>query len=246
MTPAAEIFISSPITPIVRKRRWMKWALVISLILHITVALVVVYFCVFSTVGRRSTNLIIQDIELSSPLSAPLQPIATPSDQKMSVPTPPPQVRENEPPVLATPTEVQPVAIENIVKENGLTSTPLGQGMAHGYFSMLADGKTLRDDIRTYYFEMVEKINREWWDKAALLKEPLRADGIFEIIVQRDGSIISLRLLRGSGSSEADRLIAESVRKAAPLPALPATYEPDQFNAPLRIKAPLSLFRLKN
>jgi protein TonB len=118
--------------------------------------------------------------------------------------------------------------------------------MAHGYFSMLADGKTLRDDIRAYYFEMVEKINREWWNNAAQLKEPLRADGVFEVIVQRDGTIVSLRLIRGSGSNAADRLIAESIRKASPLPPLPSTYESDQFNVPLKIKAPLSLFRVKN
>ena len=125
-------------------------------------------------------------------------------------------------------------------------STPLGLGMTHGYFSGLADGRSLRDDIRGYYFEMVEKINREWWEKAGLLKEPLRQDGIFELVVQRDGTIVSIRILQGSGSSEADRLLTEIIRTASPLPPLPSTYELGLFRAPLRIKAPSFLFRLRN
>jgi protein TonB len=118
--------------------------------------------------------------------------------------------------------------------------------MTHGYFSMLADGKTLRDDVRAYYSEMVEKINREWWDKARLLKEPLREDGVYEIVIQRDGTIMAQQLVRSTGSREADQLIAEIIKKASPLPPLPATYQLDQFQVPLKIKAPLSLFRVRN
>lgn len=245
MSSATEPYIVSPTTTLSMKRPVLQWALVISLILHGGVALFVMYCSVFSAAGKRSTNLIIQDIELSSPLTAPSQPLTAPADRhNILPPTPsPPIVQETETPA---PTESQPTTLEKNVQESGLTSTPLGLGMSHGYFSMLADGKSLRDDIRAYYFEMVEKINREWWDKAALLNEPLRADGIFEIIIQRDGTVVSLRLIRGSGSKAADRLIADSIIKASPLPPLPSTYEMDQFNAPLRIKAPLSLFRVKN
>jgi len=115
--------------------------------------------------------------------------------------------------------------------------------MTHGYFSGLADGRSLRDDIRGYYFEMVEKINREWWGKAGLLKEPLRQDGVFDLLIQRDGTIVSIRMVKGTGSIEADRLLAEIIRSASPLPALPSTYDLSMFRAPLRIKAPSILFR---
>jgi protein TonB len=118
--------------------------------------------------------------------------------------------------------------------------------MTHGYFSGLADGRTLRDDIRGYYFEMVEKINREWWDKAGLLKEPLRHDGVFELLIQRDGTIVSIRILQGTGSREADSVVTEIIRNASPLPSLPATYDLGLFRAPLRIKAPSFLFRFKS
>ena len=125
-------------------------------------------------------------------------------------------------------------------------STPLGLGMTYGYFSGLADGRSLRDDIRGYYFEMVEKINREWWEKAGLLKEPLRQDGVIELLVQRDGTVVAIQILQGTGVGEADRLLMEIIRNASPLPPLPVTYDPGLFRAPLRIKAPSFLFRLRN
>jgi protein TonB len=225
----------------------MQWALVISLVLHGGAAGVVIYFSGFSAVGTHSTPLIIQEIELSPLLTAPMQPLTTPSEQHhamapQAVQTP----AEAEKPRQESSGETQAPTSENAGKEGGLIATPLGLGMTHGYFSMLADGKTLRDDVRAYYFTVVEKINREWWDGAALLKEPLHADGVFEIVIRRDGTIEALQLVRSTGSREADRLIAEILRKASPLPPLPSTYPAEEFRIPLKIKAPLSLFRFKN
>ena len=125
-------------------------------------------------------------------------------------------------------------------------STPLGLGMTHGYFSGLADGRSLKNEIPCYYFEMVEKINRSWWEKAGLLKEPLRQDGIFELLIQRDGTIVSIRVLKGTGSREVDRMLSDLIMKTSPLPALPSTFDQDLFRAPLRIKAPSFLFRPGN
>ena len=227
------------------RTRLMRWALVISLLLHGGAALVVVYLGAFTTVGKHSSNITIQEIELSPSLTAPSPPLAAPPEMVEPSPSPLPEVEKLllEPPAAIQP---QPPVSENAEKEGGLISTPLGLGMTHGYFSMLADGKSLREDIRAYYFVMVEKINREWWDKASLLKEPLREDGAFEISIQRDGVIESLRLLRGTGSKEADRLIADIIRKASPLPPLPSTYDSDLFRVPIKVKAPLILFRSKN
>jgi len=225
----------------------MQWALLFSLVLHGGAALLVIFFSSFTTARKHSPNLFIENIEFSPSLTAPSQPLSTPTGQlrEMVAPLPPPLEAEKqlqEPTAGAEP----PAAAANAGNDGGVTSTPLGLGMTHGYFSMLAEGKTLRDDVRAYYSELVEKINREWWDKAGLLKEPLREDGVFEIAIQRDGTIETQRLLRGTGSGEADRLIAEIIRKASPLPPLPTTYQLDQFRAPLRIKAPLSLFRVRS
>jgi TonB family protein len=231
------------------KTRLMQWALVISLLSHGGAALLVIIFSGFSTSGKHSANLTIQEIELSPSLTAPSQPLPPPAAQLPAMAVPPPLLETEKPvqePLQEPPAALQPPATENAGKEGGLISTPLGLGMTHGYFSMLADGKTLRDDVRAYYSEMVEKINREWWDKAGLLKDPLREDGFFEIIIHRDGTIEAQQLVRSTGSSEADRVIAEIIKKASPLPPLPSSYPLEQFRAPLRIKAPLSLFRMRD
>ncbi|MFZ4855049.1 MAG: TonB C-terminal domain-containing protein [Desulfuromonadaceae bacterium] len=243
MTTVAQIETATiPISPSFRTRL-MQWALLFSVGLHVGAALLVIFFSGFSTSGKQSPILVIDNIEFLPSLTAPSQPLAASPAQRNAMTSPAVETVE---PVQAPPAEAQPSAIENAVKDGGLISTPLGMGMTHGYFSMLADGKTLRDDIRAYYSEMVDKINREWWENAELLKEPLREDGIFEIVIQRDGAIVAKQLMRSTGSSEADQLIAEILRKASPLPPLPSTYQMEQFQVPLRIKAPLSLFRVRN
>jgi protein TonB len=226
-----------------RKRR-MGYALALSLVLHIGAALVFIIAGGFGTGGKTIHNLMIQEVELSPSISAPAksEPAPTPPPPEMTYPEPAKAPDPEQP--APEPAAEQPSQSEgNNEKTGNLMSTPLGLGMTHGYFSGLSDGRSLRDDIRGYYFEMVEKINREWWDRAGLLTEPLRQDGIFEVLVQRDGTIVSLRMLKGTGSREADRVLEEIIRKASPLPPLPATFDRSIFEAPLRIKAPSFLFR---
>lgn len=225
----------------------MHCALAFSLALHIGAALVIIIASGFSTGGKNTNNFIIQDFALTPSISAPAKTTAAPPDPHPAMTSTTRTAAQNTDKPAQEPEPEQPSDPSgSSEKEGGLMSTPLGLGMTHGYFSGLADGRSLRDDIRGYYFEMVEKINREWWEKAGLLKEPLRQDGIFELVVQRDGTIVSIRILQGSGSSEADRLLTEIIRTASPLPPLPSTYELGLFRAPLRIKAPSFLFRLRN
>lgn len=230
------------------RKRWMQCALALSLVLYIGAALVVIIAGSFSTVGKSPASFIIEDIALTPSISAPAQPmVPPPPDTDPAVTSPPPtSAMETEKPVQEPAPEQSSNPSDSSGKEGVLMSTPLGLGMTHGYFSGLADGRTLRDDIRGYYFEMVEKINREWWDKAGLLKEPLRHDGVFELLIQRDGTIVSIRILQGTGSREADSVVTEIIRNASPLPSLPATYDLGLFRAPLRIKAPSFLFRFKS
>lgn len=124
-------------------------------------------------------------------------------------------------------------------------ATPLGLGMTYGYVSSLAEGNSLRDDIREYYLELVEKINREWWKRADGLKEPIRQEGIIELYLLPDGSIISQRMYQGTGSREADQIIQDAIKAVSPLPPLPAGFDQKMFLAPLKIKAPSYLFRFK-
>ena len=229
------------------RKRWFGYALALSLALHIGAALAFIIAGGFRMAGEKAPNFIIQDITLSPSITAPVKPVPVLTVPQPAM-TPATPETEQEPAKSAQqPTLEQPSqSTSSPEKEGGLMSTPLGLGMTHGYFSGIADGRTLRDDIRGYYFEMVEKINREWWDKAGLLKEPIRRDGIFELQVQRDGTIVSVLILQGTGLHDADQLLTEIIKKASPLPPLPASYNSSLFRAPLRIKAPLFLFRLNN
>lgn len=124
-----------------------------------------------------------------------------------------------------------------------LMATPLGLGMTFGYVSSLAEGRSLREDIRGYYFELVEKVNREWWKRAEGLKEPVRQDGFIELYLQSDGSIVSQRMYQGTGSREADQVLQEVIKAVSPFPPFPPGFDQKVFLAPLRIKAPSNLFR---
>ena len=228
--------------------RWIQWALALSLVLHMGAALVIIIASGLSTGEKSPTSFIIEDIVLTPSISAPAPAIAAAPSAPLPSQTPPTPnpATEKEPPTQ-DPLPEQPTDISGSPeKEGGLMSTPLGLGMTHGYFSSLADGRTLRNDIRGYYFEIVEKINQQWWENASLLKEPLRQDGIFEVLVQRDGTIVAIRTLRKTGSREADQLITEIIKSTSPLPPLPSSYDLSMFRAPLRIKAPSFLFRLRN
>lgn len=229
------------------RKCWMAYALLFSVILHLGAALVFIGAADFTIGGRNTHSFLIQDIDFTTSVASPVKPSAVLRDESPA----------KSSPTLSAPQEsgkpVQEVAAEQPVKSTdssdsvgGLISTPLGLGMTHGYFSGLADGRSLRDDIRGYYFEMVEKINREWWSKAGQLNEPLRQDGVFDVLIQREGTIVSVRMLKGTGSSEADKILTEIIRSASPLPPLPSTYDMGLFRAPLRIKMPSNLFRVNN
>ena len=226
------------------RKRWLAYALLFSVALHISAALIFVIASGIKMGGESGNNYIFQDLTLSPSISTSVKTAVIPPEPH-PIMTPPATSAAEVTNTLEqdSASEQRSESSDSSGKMSALMSTPLGLGMVHGFFSGLADGRTLRDDVREYYFEMVGKINREWWDKAGQLKESLRHDGIFELLIQRDGSIVSIRVMQGTGSSDADRLLTEIIKKASPLPPLPSTYGLDMFRAPLRIKAPSFLFR---
>lgn len=225
-------------------RAWATGALLISVLLHAAAGLFCVLSGGFGSPAGSPAALLIQEISLGQSLSAPAPPLVEPAPR---VATPRPADNEAAQSVQETIVEQPPATTAQLPPPGNavLAATPLGLGMMHGYFSSLADGRTLREDIRGYYFELVESINRAWWDKAGLLREPLRQDGVFELLVRRDGGLVSLRMLQGTGSNQADRLLRE-IMNGATLPPLPASFTQEIFQAPLRIKAPSNLFRLNS
>ncbi|MEI6205478.1 MAG: TonB C-terminal domain-containing protein [Desulfuromonadales bacterium] len=223
----------------------MGLALALSSAMHIGAGLLFIVAGSFNIGGEKISTFIIEDIALPPSISAPPKPMIAPNPEALSESSSPTEQEPEKTAQMPAP-EQPPASTGSSANDAGFMSTQLGLGMTHGFFSSLADGRSLRDEIRGYYFEMVEKINREWWDKAGLLKESLHQDGIFELLVQRDGTIVSIRMTQGTGSSEADRLLMQIINSASPFTPLPPTYDLSLFRAPLRIKAPSFLFRLGN
>jgi len=230
-------------TAFVHRKRWMGCALAISLMLH----LLAVVFIIAAGSAIRNTP-VISGILVESVAPSPAISRPKPAEPLLA-PTPP----ETEPPSDVSPGEqplpspaVQPSPMGKASEEmKELMTTPLGLGMTYGYVGSLGDGNSLREDIREYYFELVGKINREWWKRADGLKEPIRLDGIIVLYLRPDGSIISQRMNQGTGSQEADQILLDAIKAVSPLPPLPASFDQDMFLAPLRIKAPSNLFRFR-
>jgi hypothetical protein len=235
--------IHAPETAFAPRKRWMGYALALSLMLHLlAVAFIVAGGSAVHTIPAVSRILV--DSVTFAPIISPAKPaepvaIPAPSEAATLSEAPP-----NEKPPLALPAAQASPPEKASERMKELMATPLGLGMTYGYISSLAEGRSLREDIRGYYFELVEKINREWWKRANGLKEPIRRDGIIELFLRPDGSVISQRIYQGTGSREADQVIQDVVRAVAPLPPLPASFDQKVFQAPLKIKAPSTLFRI--
>lgn len=212
--------------------------IVISLTVHVTL-----FICVINVTPTPTPRSIVSYIDIKD--------IAATSQQLISDVQAPVQPSEQQEPVQEPPARINdaiqsdnPDSTEN-ASNNDLTS-PLVLGMANGYFSSLADGRTLRDDIRGYYFDILEKINRRWWQTAGTIKEVALQDGIIEIMIGRDGELLGTRQIRSTGSRVVDKLIADAITQEAPYPTLPASYASGTFQAPLKITKPSYLFNIND
>lgn len=116
----------------------------------------------------------------------------------------------------------------------------MGLGIISGRFSTLADGKTLRDDMREYYLTMLERFNEKWW-LGNNGPQAVAQGAVIMVSIARNGVIVDKSLIQSSGNPANDRVLLQALDAAGPLPPLPATYEGDFFKAPLRFVAPLNL-----
>lgn len=116
----------------------------------------------------------------------------------------------------------------------------LGLGMTSGYFSSFGEGKTLRGDIREYYFEMLRRINEKWWLSNNNIPGARNKATVF-VVIARNGMLVAMRLVESSGNPQFDKAILQVLEAASPLPPLPETYHEDFFEAPLRFHLPLNL-----
>ena len=211
--------------------------LVFSVGLHIVSVLFVAYIWTVPAGVAGINYLEMRDFVSVPPKSSPVIRSARsskPITPEQSPALPNPDSEKSTEPEQSEPDDLQ---------KQKFQETSLGLGMSYGFVSSLGDGTTLREDIRAYYILLVERINKVWWERAGTLSEAIRQDGIAVVVVLNDGTLVGRQIQRGTGSLEADRALLESIDLAAPMPPLPSSYGRDMFTAPLRIKAPLQLFR---
>jgi periplasmic protein TonB len=134
----------------------------------------------------------------------------------------------------------QPAVTQDTKVEEQRSRTTFGLGLTKGYFKSLGDGETLREGVKGYYLEMLQGINEKWWLDQQLDKR--RIDSIVvNVTVARNGEIVGSKIMMSSGNPRYDRAVLSALTAASPLPPLPASYEGEFFQAPIRLVPPLHL-----
>lgn len=211
--------------------------LLISLLLHGVLSVFVLIPARTMVQGRQPLMV---DLNSLPPSVAPgAEPLA---DESEAQPEPASSPAESQPP----PTEAE--ALRQSVAEtlHQAAATPevvhrssIGLGITSGYFGSFAEGATLKDDIREYYFSLMRRLNETWWTHSASGAAVRSAS--FVLVVSRDGKVVACELLESSGNPEYDQLLRETVKLAEPLPPLPPSFPDRNFNAPIRFVPPLNL-----
>jgi periplasmic protein TonB len=222
-----------------RRRDFFGWMIFISLALHMITS-VILLSPRTSSLSAPPVNFIdLRNMRFEKP--APQLPAV----QKPEKLTPPD--KEAVPPSDKPLTEAD--KLKNGVKESiakaetdpdALREHSFGLGLTNGYFSSIAEGQTLRGDIREYYFTMLRAINEKWWVNRAGKQGGVRG-ALVNLVIARNGEILDIRFMRSSQNPAFDRAIMESIKAAGPLPPLPAGYALDFFTAPLKFVGPLNL-----
>lgn len=122
----------------------------------------------------------------------------------------------------------------------GLQKVSFGLGLLNGHFGTIADGRSLRDDMREYHLSLLRALNENWWRNGNKYEGINSA--IVNIMVSRDGEIINAQIIQSSGNHGYDRTMVKAMLSAGPLPPLPTHYDSPVFTAPIRFNPPLTLF----
>ena len=224
-----------------RTRDFFGRMLVISLALHV-ISSVILLSPRRSALTAPPVNYIeLKDFSFHEPVDAPV-PLETKSAE--STPDEPlathPPATESHPETEKLQQDVKQSLANAGTAPETLHERSFGLGLTNGYFSSLAEGETLRNDIRDYYFSILREINEKWWLNNNGNFGALRG-AVVQIVVARNGMIVDKTLVRSSGNPSFDRAILTTLDKANPLPPLPDDYRLNYFNAPLRFVAPLNL-----
>lgn len=232
-----------PSQPLLSKRRSIDifvCTIVISLLLHLAASLILVLPGRFSQNRPAALFVDLQNMPLlpaegATPAASPEQP----ADK-------PPEVPVAEPQAMPGP---ETVKLESAVASSlrRAAQTPeavhensIGLGMISGHFASFAQGESLKDEIRVYYFSLMRRINEIWWTKGAGKGSFVNPASV-HLSISREGKLLACELIESSGSLEQDKMLVEVIRSAEPLPPLPASYRWPTFDAPIRFVPPLRL-----
>jgi TonB family protein len=152
---------------------------------------------------------------------------------------------EQTPPAPPTDAEKLRQSTQDAVKASpeqpeAMQKVSFGLGLLNGNFGTIADGRTLRDDMREYHLSLLKAINENWWRNGIKLEGMNSV--VVTIVVSRSGEIINANIMQSSGNSSYDRTVVKSLMGAGPLPPLPSYFHSQVFTAPIRFNPPLTLF----
>ncbi len=232
----------SPESAAVRRNTLFLRMLTLSILLHLTLT-PLLYLPGKRSGGTPSSTIAVDLNTVQSLPPAPPSPEPPPPESIPVEPTAPPLP---EPLPVTPPTEAEQLTEKVRDAVTGgreqpelLEQSSLGLGLSMGYFSSLAEGKSLRDDVKQYYFALLRKVNEQWWLAGAGSVRTPRIP-VIVVVLNRDGALVNRAVEQSSGDREFDRKILQAVDAAAPFSPLPPAYREPFFAVPIRMVAPLN------
>ncbi|MBJ6726764.1 energy transducer TonB [Geomesophilobacter sediminis] len=238
--------LASPPQLVQKNQNYFLYGIAASALLHVICSAMLLAAPKGVQTSSAITYLDLKMAQLQAPMSAPqAQPAVTKAPpEPVSVAKSEPQPVQAPTPAAVSPAQAaEPPAIQPKAPATESLLSEMGLGLSRGFFKSISEGASLRSDIRPYYIDMLQAINEKWWLGGPAAGSKRIEPVIIAIVIARNGEIVDQRLLKRSGNDAYDRTVLESIRKASPLPPLPASYEGDFFQAPIRLVPPLDLMR---
>ncbi|NJD90039.1 MAG: hypothetical protein FIA91_00760 [Geobacter sp.] len=202
-----------PSQPLLTKRRSIDifvCTIVISLLLHLAASLILVLPGRFSQ--NRSTalfvdlqNMPLPPAEGETPQTPPEQPAEKPAELPVAEPQaqPGPETAKLESAVASSLRRAAqtPEAVHE---------SSIGLGMISGHFASFAQGESLKDEIRVYYFSLMRRINEIWWTSGANKGSFVNPASV-HLSISREGKLLACELIESSGSREQDKMLIEVI-----------------------------------
>lgn len=214
--------------------------LMMSFLIHVAVSACFLFSKYQGTAGRSMTYLDLSMTAPATPVTSKAEKVAPAPSTQRPIHLPPTDLPTTTPEFDKLQNDMQQNLASAGAKQETVQQASLGLGITRGFFRSLAEGETLRDDIRMYYFSMLQNINEKWWIDKNIDRKGIR-EVVMNIIVARNGEIVAKQLIRGSGNAAYDKEVLKALEAAGPLPPLPESYNGDFFQAPIRLVPPLNL-----